>query len=275
MSESTAKRSLLDQAHGDARDRPRHRHAASISDSDAPHTVAIDDEPFDSVISDTTRMVYGKLVLGRQQRTHRAPGQLPWPISRRPGVPMRPVFADRVRREVVVEHEVLAVLALERVDDLLVLAGAQRCDDQRLGFAAGEIAEPCARGSTPTSAFDRAHGLVSRPSIRCFRQDLAAHDFAFRVSLNSIDRDRSLVLLSVSGGQRPSPWPRRAVGSAPACRCSLIGGARVGAGGSASAAAIAFLFWRPATASPTAPWRSFSASSMISSITACNSCGRT
>ena len=30
---------------------------ASISDSEAPHTVAIDDEPFDSVISETTRIV--------------------------------------------------------------------------------------------------------------------------------------------------------------------------------------------------------------------------
>ncbi len=30
---------------------------ASISDSDAPQTVAIEDEPFDSVTSDTTRMV--------------------------------------------------------------------------------------------------------------------------------------------------------------------------------------------------------------------------
>ena len=30
---------------------------ASISESDAPHTVAIDDEPLDSVISETTRMV--------------------------------------------------------------------------------------------------------------------------------------------------------------------------------------------------------------------------
>ena len=30
---------------------------ASISASDDPHTVAMDDEPFDSVISETTRMV--------------------------------------------------------------------------------------------------------------------------------------------------------------------------------------------------------------------------
>ncbi len=30
---------------------------ASISASEEPHTVAIDDEPFDSVISETTRIV--------------------------------------------------------------------------------------------------------------------------------------------------------------------------------------------------------------------------
>ena len=30
---------------------------ASISDIDEPHTVAIEDEPFDSVISETTRIV--------------------------------------------------------------------------------------------------------------------------------------------------------------------------------------------------------------------------
>ena len=30
---------------------------ASINASDEPHTVAMDDEPFDSVISETTRMV--------------------------------------------------------------------------------------------------------------------------------------------------------------------------------------------------------------------------
>ena len=30
---------------------------ASISDSDAPQTVAIEDEPLDSVISETTRIV--------------------------------------------------------------------------------------------------------------------------------------------------------------------------------------------------------------------------
>ena len=58
MSERTAKRSP-------SRMRPiampatgrRSGTPASISASEAPQTVAIDDEPFDSVISDTTRIV--------------------------------------------------------------------------------------------------------------------------------------------------------------------------------------------------------------------------
>ena len=49
---------LLDQAHGDAGHRAlaaaRPRPSAT---SEAPQTVAIEDEPFDSVISETTRIV--------------------------------------------------------------------------------------------------------------------------------------------------------------------------------------------------------------------------
>ena len=48
---------LLDQAHGDAGDRRLHRHAGVHQRQRAPHTVAIEDEPFDSVISETTRSV--------------------------------------------------------------------------------------------------------------------------------------------------------------------------------------------------------------------------
>jgi hypothetical protein len=46
-----------DQAHGDARDRRFSGTPASIRASEVPQTVAIEDEPFDSVISETTRMV--------------------------------------------------------------------------------------------------------------------------------------------------------------------------------------------------------------------------
>ena len=54
-----------------------------------PHTDAMDEEPLDSRISDTTRMVYGNSsrsgTIGSSERRAR----FPCPISRRP-VPMRP-----------------------------------------------------------------------------------------------------------------------------------------------------------------------------------------
>src|SRR5260370_36577754 len=63
---------------------------ASISAKEAPHTDAIDDDPFDSVISETTRIVYGKLsLLGNSGRIARQ-ASLPCPTSRRPGEPIRP-----------------------------------------------------------------------------------------------------------------------------------------------------------------------------------------
>ena len=48
---------FLDQAHGDAGHRRFSGTPASISASEPPQTVAIDEEPFDSVISETTRIV--------------------------------------------------------------------------------------------------------------------------------------------------------------------------------------------------------------------------
>ena len=64
---------------------------ASIIDSEAPHTVAIEDEPFDSVISETTRMVYGNSSSPGRTALSARQASLPWPISRRPVKPTRPV----------------------------------------------------------------------------------------------------------------------------------------------------------------------------------------
>src|SRR3954469_20097842 len=64
---------------------------ASISASEVPHTVAIEDEPFDSVISETTRIVYGKSCLAGSTGRIARHASLPGPISRRPGEPRRPV----------------------------------------------------------------------------------------------------------------------------------------------------------------------------------------
>src|SRR5918993_270202 len=63
---------------------------ASISDIDEPQTEAIDDEPLDSRMSDTTRIVYGNSscdgIIGTSARSASAP----WPMSRRFGPRMKP-----------------------------------------------------------------------------------------------------------------------------------------------------------------------------------------
>jgi hypothetical protein len=65
-----------------------------------------------------------------------------------------------------VQHEGFAILALERVDDLLVLAGAERGDDQRLGLAAGEQRGAVGARQDADLGDDRTTVLVSRPSMR-------------------------------------------------------------------------------------------------------------
>jgi hypothetical protein len=63
---------------------------ASISASDEPQTLAIDDEPLDSRMSDTTRIVYGKSsVLGTTGTSARS-ARAPCPMSRRLGPRMNP-----------------------------------------------------------------------------------------------------------------------------------------------------------------------------------------
>src|SRR5918997_2531658 len=63
---------------------------ASNTDRLEPQTDAIDDDPFDSRMSDTTRIVYGNSswsgITGTSARSARAP----WPMSRRLGPRMKP-----------------------------------------------------------------------------------------------------------------------------------------------------------------------------------------
>ena len=128
---------------------------ASISDSEAPQTVAIDDEPFElGDLRDDADGV-GEVRLGRQDRMDRAPRQLAVTDLAAAGKAEAAGLADRVRREIVVQHEVLAVLAGERVDDLLVLPGAERGDHQRLGLAAGEQRAAVRPGQQPHLHLDR------------------------------------------------------------------------------------------------------------------------
>ncbi len=64
---------------------------ASISARQPAQTEAIELEPLDSVISETTRMAYGhSSALGSTAISERL-ARRPWPISRRFGTPTRPV----------------------------------------------------------------------------------------------------------------------------------------------------------------------------------------
>src|SRR6201986_962703 len=47
-------------------------------------------------------------------------------------------LADGIGREIVMEHEALLIRSLQAVDILLVLAGAERRDDQSLRLTTGE-----------------------------------------------------------------------------------------------------------------------------------------
>ena len=57
------------------------------------------------------------------------------------------------------EHEVFAVFAFQRVDDLLILSGAQRGDHQRLRLAAREQGRAVRARQHPDLAPDRADAL--------------------------------------------------------------------------------------------------------------------
>src|SRR5262245_43760848 len=58
---------------------------ASMRASVPPHTDAIDDEPLDSRISETTRTVYGNRSGVGMTAFRLRSARAPWPISRRPG----------------------------------------------------------------------------------------------------------------------------------------------------------------------------------------------
>jgi hypothetical protein len=75
-------------------------------------------------------------------------------------------LADRVGREVVVQQEGFLVGAGQRVDVLLVLAGAERGDHDRLRLAAGEQRRTVGARQDADFRFDRRTVFRSRPSMR-------------------------------------------------------------------------------------------------------------
>ena len=64
---------------------------ASISASVEPQTEPMDDEPFDSSVSETSLIVYGNSSAVGMTASSARCASAPWPMSRRFGEPMRPV----------------------------------------------------------------------------------------------------------------------------------------------------------------------------------------
>ena len=80
------------------------------------------------------------------------------------------------------QHEAIAILALQRVDDLLVAAGAQRGNDQRLGFATGKQRRAMGARQHAGANGDRAHGAgIAAIDARLAVENLAAHDLGFQI----------------------------------------------------------------------------------------------
>ena len=101
-------------------------------------------------------------------------------------------LTDRIGREVVVQQEGFLVGAGQRVDILLVFAGAERGDDNRLGLAAGEQRRTMRARQDADFRLDAAHGLqVAAVDARAGVQDVPAHDLGLQV---------------LEHGRRPARW---------------------------------------------------------------------
>ena len=80
------------------------------------------------------------------------------------------------------EQEPLLVGAVERIDILLVLAGAQRRDHERLGFAAGEQSRAVGARQHADLRQDRAHGRQVAPvDAALVVENVPAHDLGLGV----------------------------------------------------------------------------------------------
>ena len=127
-------------------------------------TEPIDDEPFDSSVSETIRIVYGNSSADGITASRARCASAPWPMSRRFGPRMKPVSHDRVGREVVVVHVAAVGLEREVVDPLALLGGAEG-EDMICVWPRVKSADPCVRGADAHLALDRAD-LLGAAAVR-------------------------------------------------------------------------------------------------------------
>ncbi len=141
-----------------------------------------------------------KLLFGRNHRRQRALGQRSVADLAAPGAGHAPDFTDREGREVVVEHEALPRLALERLDLLRIVGRAERAGDERLRFAAREDRGPVRAGEDAGLDPDRAD-LVELPAVEpdVVREHFLAQDLFLQLLEDGL---RVGFLLRFAFGQR-------------------------------------------------------------------------
>src|SRR5215217_7716344 len=162
VAENVAENSKLlafkDQAHGDTGNRTRQRHASihqgERGAADGCHRGGA--VGFGDLGHDTDRV--GELFDRGTDRVDGAPGELAMADFATTRATHAASFTHRIGREVVVQQEVLLLGAFEAIDILLVFAGAEGGNDQRLGFAAGEQRRTVGTGQNANFGNDRADG---------------------------------------------------------------------------------------------------------------------
>ncbi len=124
---------------------------------------------------------------GRQDRRDAAFGQAAVTDFATTRAADRATFADRERREVVIQHELLAVLVHQAIDALFVAGRAQRDRDQGLRFATLEQRRTVDAWQQVGFAVDRTQRL-SVASVRASAgDDQVANDFFFQVVPNGLE----------------------------------------------------------------------------------------
>ena len=163
----------------------------------------------------------GELLLGRHHRRQRSLRQRAVADFAAAGAAHERPFADREGREVVVEHEALPRLALEALDLLRIVGGAERAGDERLRLAAGEHRR--AVGAREHAGLDPDRpDLVELAAVEpdAVRQHLVAQDLLLQL-LEDVPWRRPSARLRPPAATRPD---RRAPGrrsrSFRACRGS-------------------------------------------------------
>ena len=114
------------------------RHARLHQRQAEPHTDAIDDEPFDSRMSETTRIVYGNSSCDGHHRHERPLGERAVADVAALGAAHEAGLPHRERREVVVVEVALLGLEPERVEAHLLARGAEGGHREGLRLAARE-----------------------------------------------------------------------------------------------------------------------------------------